>query len=108
MGAAYSLLALALGAASCGEPPLIIDRGFDVACGDGYCAWEVLEGTPTFGGSWHDGDPGADLSGAGRVVIQQRSGPAAPAPVLQLEAAIARDPQVTLAFEIEWFVAPAG
>ena len=94
--------------AGCGFGDLLGNEGFEIDCDGSPCDWKLLEGEADLTASWHDGDAGADLSGAGRVVIEQRSAPfEIPARELMLGAAIARQ-GATLRFELDWYVAGSG
>ena len=94
--------------AGCGFGDLLGNEGFEIDCDGNPCDWKLLEGEADLTASWHDGDAGADLSGAGRVVIEQRSAPfEIPARELMLGAAIARQ-GATLRFELDWYVAGSG
>lgn len=87
---------------------LLGNEGFEIDCDGQPCDWKVIEGDPALTSSWHDGDAGFDLSGSGRVVIEQRSAPFELfGRELVLRAALARD-QADLRFEIDWYVAGAG
>jgi hypothetical protein len=98
------LLLFLLAAAGCGGD-LLGNEGFEILCGGGPCDWKLVEGEAAYGDSWHEGDPGVDLSGAGRVVLEQRSAPfALETRELVLAAAIARD-GAAMRFELEWYVA---
>ncbi|HUS65937.1 MAG TPA: hypothetical protein VMZ28_15400 [Kofleriaceae bacterium] len=91
-------------AAGCGGD-LLGNEGFEILCGDQPCDWKLVEGEAAYAGSWHDGDPGVDLSGAGRAVIEQRSAPfALDTRELVLSAGVARD-GTAMRFELEWYVA---
>lgn len=101
-------LLLLLCAVGCGSDPLA-NEGFSIDCGDAACDWEVIEGEAVFGPSWHDADPGLDLSAPGRIVVEQRAAPLLfTERELVLGAAVARDPSVTLRFEIDWYVGGSG
>src|SRR5690606_18260584 len=66
------------------------------------------EGEASLAASWHDGDAGADLSGAGRAVIEQRSAPLTiPGRELVLRAAVARE-GTSIRFELGWYVEGEG
>jgi hypothetical protein len=96
------ICALALLAAACGTGDLVADEGFSIDCGDAACDWSIAP-------SWHDGDPGLDLSSPGRIVVEQRSAPIAPASrELILRAAVARDPAARIRIELDWYVAGSG
>ena len=100
LGAALAILV------GCGGD-LLGNEGFEIDCDGQPCDWKVIEGEPTTS-SWHEGDAGLDLSGSGRVVIEQRSAPFELfGRELVLRAALARD-QADLRFEIDWYVAGAG
>lgn len=91
-------------AAGCGGD-LLGNEGFEILCGDQPCDWKLVEGEAAYGDSWHEGDPGVDLSGPGRVVIEQRSAPfGLETRELLLAAAIARE-GAAMRFELEWYVA---
>lgn len=70
---------------ACGaDSALLGNLGFEVRC-DGApltdggartsspCEWQLVEGTFAYGGTWNSADLGLDLSGDGRVVVQQRT-----------------------------------
>ena len=61
--------------AGCGYDDLLGNEGFEIDCDGKPCDWKLLEGDADLTASWHDGDPGADFSGTGRAVIEQRSAP---------------------------------
>jgi hypothetical protein len=87
---------------------LLGNEGFEIDCDGQPCDWKVIEGEPAQTSSWHQGDAGFDLSGSGRVVIEQRSAPFELfGRELVLRAALARD-HADLRFEIDWYVAGAG
>jgi hypothetical protein len=97
-----------LASAGCGGD-LLANEGFEILCGDQPCDWKLVEGDAELTGSWHDGDPGVDLSGDGRAVVEQRSAPfALDTRELTLSAALARDGGATLRFELAWYVAGEG
>ncbi|HEU5060153.1 MAG TPA: hypothetical protein VFU21_26660 [Kofleriaceae bacterium] len=94
--------------AGCGMGDLLGNEGFEIDCDGKPCDWKLIEGDADLTASWHDGDAGADLSGAGRAVIEQRSAPfEIPTRELVLGAAIARD-GASIRFEIDWYVAGSG
>ena len=98
------LLLFSLAAVGCGGD-LLGNEGFEILCGGVPCDWKLVEGEASAEGSWHDGDPGVDLSGPGRAVIEQRSAPfALDTRELVLAAAVARE-GAALRFELEWYVA---
>lgn len=105
----HSAILLAAGAlAGCGMGDVLGNEGFEIDCDGNPCDWKLLEGEADLTASWHDGDAGADLSGSGRAVIEQRSAPfEIPTRELLLRAAIARD-GASLRFEIDWYVAGQG
>ena len=84
------------------------NEAMEIDCRGVPCDWVTLEGAPRYGATWHDGDIGVDLSGNGRVVVEQR---VVLLPLrtrqLELEAAIVRDAGVTLQIELD-FYAPGG
>ncbi len=102
------LLSLLAAAAGCGMDDVLGNEGFEIDCDGKPCDWKLLEGDADLSASWHDGDAGADLSGAGRTVIEQRSAPfTIPVRELLLTAAIARE-GASLRVELDWYVAGAG
>jgi hypothetical protein len=93
--------------AGCGGD-LLGNEGFEIDCGGQPCDWKVVEGEPALA-SWHDGDTGFDLSGGGRVVIEQRAAPfELDGRELILRAAVVRRGGASLRFELDWYVAGAG
>jgi hypothetical protein len=99
-----SLLALA----GCGYDDVLGNEGFEIDCDGAPCDWKLLEGDADLTASWHAGDAGADMSGAGGAVIEQRSAPfTIPVRELYLNAAIARE-GASLRFELDWYVAGQG
>jgi hypothetical protein len=103
-----TLLFLAAAAAGCGMGDVLGNEGFEIDCDGKPCDWKLLEGSADLTASWHEGDAGADLSGSGRAVIEQRSAPfTLPLRELVLTAALARE-GATLRFELDWYVAGAG
>jgi hypothetical protein len=102
------LLALfGAGVPACGRD-LLGNEGFEIDCDGRPCDWKLVEGNAVFASSWHAGDPGADLSGTGRSVIEQRSAPfALPGRELVLRAGIARH-SASLRVELDWYVAGAA
>jgi len=99
---------VALSGAACGGD-LLGNEGFEIDCDGKPCDWKVLEGAPVTAASWHDGDPGFDLSGSGRVVIEQRTAPfVLDTRELVLRAALVRRGGATLRLELDWYVAGAG
>lgn len=96
-----------LAAAGCGAD-LLGNEGFEILCGAEPCDWKLVEGEAEYAGSWHEGDPGIDLSGPGRAVIEQRTAPfALGTRELVLAAAIARE-GAAMRFELEWYAAGQG
>jgi hypothetical protein len=69
-----SILFFCAAASGCGYD-LLGNEGFEIDCDDRPCDWKLIEGSADLTASWHAGDSGADLSGAGRVAIEQRSAP---------------------------------
>ena len=103
---APALLAALLGVAlaGCGTD-LVANEGFEINCDGEPCDWTVVEGEPTFAGAWHPADPGIDLSGSGRIVVEQRAAPfSLDQRELLLSAAMARTAEVDLRFEFDWYV----
>lgn len=101
------LLLLLPALVGCGTD-LLGNEGFEIDCDGKPCDWKLLEGDADLTASWHDGDAGADLSGAGRAVIEQRSAPfTIPDRELVLTAAVARE-GASLRVELDWYVAGAG
>jgi hypothetical protein len=114
-----STIALACGAAS----PSIGNPGFEVIC-DGRefvfrdggppaafaCEWKILEGDVRYGGTWHVGDPGLDLSAPGRATVSQRIGPFESPNEREyvLSASVLRREGVSLTFELHWYRAISG
>ncbi len=97
-------------AAGCGSrgADILANEGFEITCDIGACDWTVVEGQAG-SGSWHEGDVGLDLSGAGQVIVEQRSaGFGLPARDLSFEASIVRDPGVELRFDLAWYAPGAG
>ena len=97
------------GCAATGD--VVSDEGFEIDCRGVPCDWQVVEGHARFKAGWIDGDQAVDLTGDGaeRVVVEQR------AVLLQqttrqllFEAAIVRDPNVKLRFEMEWYAPGEG
>ena len=102
------LLFLTASAAGCATDDILGNEGFEIDCDGQPCDWKLLEGTADLTASWHDGDAGADLSGSGRTVIEQRSAPfTIPGRELLLTAAVARE-GASLRVELDWYVAGAG
>jgi hypothetical protein len=102
-----SILFFCAAASGCGYD-LLGNEGFEIDCDDRPCDWKLIEGSADLTASWHAGDSGADLSGAGRVAIEQRSAPfALPGRELVLRAAVARD-GASMRFELDWYVAGSG
>jgi hypothetical protein len=94
--------------AACGGD-LLGNEGFEIDCDGRPCDWKVVEGEPERTASWHEGDAGFDMSGEGRVVIEQRTAPfALEQRELVLRAALARGDGASLAFELAWYVAGEG
>ena len=94
--------------AGCGYDDLLGNEGFEIDCDGKPCDWKLLEGEADLTASWHAGDPGADLSGVGRAVIEQRSAPfTIPVRELFLGAAIARQ-GASIRFELDWYIAGEG
>lgn len=105
---AAAAAAAALSLAACGAD-LIANEGLEIDCDGRPCDWKVLEGEPAGAASWHDGDAGFDLSGDGRVVIEQRTAPfELDTRELLLEAAMVLRGGATLRLELDWYVAGAG
>ena len=105
---ASTLMLLFAAAAGCGMNDVLGNEGFEIDCDGKPCDWKLLEGDADLTASWHDGDAGADLSGAGRAVIEQRSAPfTIPTRELLLQAAVARE-GASIRFELDWYVAGSG
>lgn len=104
--AALSLLCALAASCSASNSPGFVNLHFDdVTCDLGACEWIPVEGAAAFHGTWNAGDIGADLSGAGRIVIEQRSS-SFRTPIVRdyaLTATVLRDPGVTLVFELHWY-----
>jgi hypothetical protein len=101
-------LIAALTTAGCGGD-LLGNEGFEIDCDGDPCDWKVVEGEPAREASWHEGDAGFDLSGSGRVVIEQRTAPfLLDARELLLGAAMVRRGGAALRVELDWYVAGAG
>jgi hypothetical protein len=102
-------LILLLGAAGCGtSTDLLSNENFAIDCAGQPCDWVVRAGSAGQG-SWHDGDVGLDLSGEGEVIVEQRSaGFTLARRELDFEAAIVRDPSVSLSFELAWYAPGTG
>jgi hypothetical protein len=99
-------LAVALAAGCAGD--LVGNEGFEIDCDGRPCDWKVVEGEAAALRSWHDGDAGLDLSGSGRVVVEQRVAPfQLDGRELLLRAALVRR-GASLRFELDWYVAGAG
>lgn len=93
--------------AGCGGD-LVGNEGFEIDCDGRPCDWKVVEGDPAGAASWHDGDAGLDLSGSGRVVVEQRVAPfELEERELVLRAALVRR-RAALRLELDWYVAGAG
>jgi hypothetical protein len=102
------LLGAAVASSGCGGD-LLGNEGFEIDCDGQPCDWVVIEGDPARTASWHDGDAGFDLSGSGRVVIEQRSAPfALDGRELVLRAGVVRRGDAELGFELDWYVAGQG
>ena len=98
------VLFVLVAAAGCGGD-LLGNEGFEILCGREPCDWKLIEGEAAYADSWHEGDPGVDLSGSGRAVMEQRSAPfALGTRELVLAAAVARE-GAAMRFELEWYVA---
>ena len=105
---AAAAAATALSLAACGGD-LFANEGFEIDCDGRPCDWNVLEGDPAGTASWHAGDAGFDLSGEGRVVIEQRTAPfTLETRELLLGAAMVRRGGATLRLELDWYVAGGG
>jgi hypothetical protein len=108
-GFSIGVLGLLLGACASGAAPGTTNLGFEIACAADPCGWSAVEGTYRYGGTWHPADPGLDMSGEGRVVVEQRATFEAPRTRdYVLEATTLRDPGVNLAFELAWYRAVAS
>ncbi|HPH66274.1 MAG TPA: hypothetical protein PLF40_11035 [Kofleriaceae bacterium] len=60
-----------LGATDCGgDPPIIVDPGFDLWCGDQLCAWHVDRGEIKKAATWHSEDAGVELLSADTAISQ--------------------------------------
>jgi hypothetical protein len=104
----FTPLLLLCAMSGCGYSDVLGNEGFEIDCDGQPCDWKLLEGDADLTASWHDGDAGADLSGTGRAVIEQRSAPfTIPARELVLSAAIARQ-GASIRFELDWYIAGAG
>jgi len=78
----------------------------EVDCRGVPCDWKTIEGNPSYGATWHEGDVGVDLSGSGRVVVEQRV-VLFPLRTRQLEmtASVVRDAPVTLHMQFDFYAA---
>ena len=60
-----------IGATDCGgDPPIIVDPGFDLWCGDQLCAWHVDRGEIKKAATWHSEDAGVELLSADTAISQ--------------------------------------
>jgi hypothetical protein len=77
----------------------------EIDCSGLVCDWTVVQGSPRFGPTWHEGDLGIDLSDDGPQVIELRDVlfAANQNRQLALNAAIVRDPTATMAFELDFY-----
>ena len=105
------LLPLCLAAVACGagSGAVLGNLGFSVACDSGACEWQVLEGAPRFGGTWHPADRGVDLSADGRASLEQRTAFEPPSERdYVFSATVLREPGVTVRFELHWYRAKSS
>lgn len=98
-------LAAAVLSVACVTPATSSPSGLEIDCHGRACGWLVVEGTASFGPTWHEGDLGMDLSGSDRVVLEQKDVLISRHRELELRAALFRDSTVTLRFELDWYVA---
>jgi hypothetical protein len=82
----------------------------EIDCTGILCDWSVKEGNPTFGPTWHEGDLGVDLTSSDHVVLELRDVLFATQHdrQLQLRAVLVRDPEVQLAFDIDFYAPGQG
>jgi hypothetical protein len=103
---AYLLAAIAIAAAGCiqSSDGGTNDRN-EIDCTGLVCDWNVKEGTPSFGATWHDGDLGVNLSADGRIVLELKDVLFATHSDRQLvlRAAMVRDPSATIAYDLDFF-----
>lgn len=79
-------------------------QGKQIDCSGLTCDWVTVEGNPRYGATWHDGDFGVDLSGEGRIVVEQRMVLIPPfTRQLPVQASMVRDANVTMRFEFEFY-----
>jgi len=101
------LLAILIGFASmtaltgftCGPPPLNLDTGFDMWCGDELCAWECTAGDVERVPTWHRSDYGVELVGNPAEISQLTT---ARADCLEFRLQVDRDPNVDLTIEMDF------
>ena len=76
-----------------------------IDCSSITCDWTVVQGTPSFGSTWHEGDVGVDLSAPGKQVLELRDVFFASQSDRQLvlRSVLVRDPSATMAFELDFY-----
>jgi hypothetical protein len=84
--------------------------GAEIDCTGLVCDWQVVQGNPIFGPTWHQGDLGVDLSDDGPVVIELKDVLFATHNVRQLElrSVLVRDSTATMAFEVDFYAPGSG
>jgi hypothetical protein len=94
------------GLSGCYENDDVSYTDLEINCLDVQCPWEVEAGSPHLGETWHTGDIGVDLSGSGESAMQMKVVLIAQnSRQLALNAAVFRDPSVSLRFDFDWYVA---
>src|SRR5437762_10941304 len=84
--------------------------GDEIDCTGLVCDWTIVQGTPRFGSTWHDGDIGVDLSDSGSQIIELKDVFFLDHDTRQLalRAIMLRDPTATLAFELDFYAPGSG
>jgi hypothetical protein len=78
--------------------------GGQIDCSGLTCDWVTIEGSPSYGTTWHQGDQGVNLSGEGRAVTETKMVLIPPFKrQLRMNASMTRDAAVTLHFEFTFY-----
>jgi hypothetical protein len=105
-----ALIAIVLATGCIGETTDGSDTGDEIDCTGLTCDWTVLQGSPVFWPTWHQGDIGVDLSNPGPIAIELRDVlfESQHERQLTLRAVIVRDTTATMAFELDFYAVGSG
>ncbi|MBW1806592.1 MAG: hypothetical protein JRJ19_06385 [Deltaproteobacteria bacterium] len=86
---------------TCG-PPIDLDPGFDLWCGNDLCAWTVESGDVARVATWHRADYGVELVGDPVVIYQTSEITSAEADCFEFELQADSDPGVALSISMDF------